>query len=438
MELVERLRRASRPARRPRQAPGAGGGAANPPLAALLVLAAPWLGAGPRVESGGTDERADALASVLAEAGDAEQLARGLDALGQEALPDLLGLLEGTGPHLRPWQRVVVQGTVARVPRARLLSELSARADPRSSAAARRTALEVLGAVALPEDFDLLVALAAPSEADVPAPPGVRRAFERALARTMARDGRALRRARELYEAAPASLLLPVIRAVGATGTEAGLLALGDLLDALPEADGLVLCEMARLGARLPHPLDESLLAAVRGHLAWSDVDLHHAVLASGALEDYEAIPLLIELLQRDDPALGERAGTALAAIRGVSARLEPHEWQRWYESELAWWADERGRHEAALRAGDPALAAEAMRSFALHRLRRHELARRLAFGLAREEPELVALCCGALAQLGSPTVAGELEACLEHQDERVRAAARAALGAIGGSPPER
>jgi HEAT repeat protein len=206
-----------------------------------------------------------------------------------------------------------------------------------------------------------------------------------------------------------------------------------------PELDALVLAAIGRGAQVVRHPIDESVAAEVRRFLSRADPELvQQAVVTAAKLEDYEAVPELLELAGSPAKNLRSAALGALRELARVDFGDEQERWSAWYEGETAWWEEQSAASFAQLAGGSAVDALHALGEISCVRLFRHELAEELSSALARREPALVVALCRALAELRSQVALADLVACLQ-REEPIRSAAWEALKTISGSdlPPD-
>ena len=305
----------------------------------------------------------------------------------------------------------------------------------------REAGVDVLGEIATAADLPLLWRLAGPLRegADV-LPRSLLRHFEKALFRTLERDPGALGLLASAFEDVHAGLQSSVVDAVERLRSQEALETLAGYLNAFPRMDPIVLTAIARVAQSVPHPVGDGVPHRVRAFLSLSDPRLVvMAARAAGKLEDFDALPVLLELLERGDPDLRGGVLRALRDLTRLRFREDPRLWRDWYREESRWWAEESLGFLADLESPDPIVASRAIGEVSQRRLHRHQLAAALGECLVRPEPELVRVACEGLGQLGSRAAVPALTDCLEHSDEAVREAAWASLQRITGLelPPD-
>jgi hypothetical protein len=360
-----------------------------------------------------------------------------LMSLGDERVPEFftaLSELEERRPLDPAGGRAAaaVRAALLQAHRSALLRHLRSMALLPFVEAERRLGVSLLGEGGAPDDVHLLLALAA-SGAPAPTPGLLRAEFERALLRVLARDPLGLQELPQLVAQAPADLLEGVVAAAGVLGSDAALESLVDALGVRPAADHRLLSEIGRIGAVVTHPVGASVRYRVSRQLAAADALVQVAAMgAVASLGDVDSFPALLEILRRE-PALAGFADDALRRLSGKSFRGDAAAWEAWYASQVAWWRDRSGGAFDTLASGDAGAAAEALHGLSGQCLFRHELAKGLAPGLRRAEPQLVLLVCSKLGGLGSTSALPDLVALLEHELPELRTAAQRALCQITG-----
>lgn len=364
-------------------------------------------------------------------AGQAELTAALYDALtrderGSAAVPG--------GRRLEAARRKVLLDALAGIP---LLVE-SARGtsggESEESARDVEIALAVLARTGDEQSFELLISLARPRSADAQPPRSLARAFEEALASMLQRKPALCERlARDFRTIAPA-LRPAAVRALGSVAEHRALDILGDLLGAHPSLDLPILSQIGRVGATVGQPIAWKLRMRVRSYLGAPDPALRReAAVSSGKIEDVEAVPELIALLQDEHAGVRQNAHWALRLLSGKNMGADPQRWSAWHEAEVQWWNGEAQSTLAGLGLADDAGRVRALAELSSHRLFRHELAAELLWFLRRPEPQLLRAVCSTLGSLRSAVAVPGLIALLEHEDEAVRRQAHAALRSTTG-----
>ncbi|MCK6448316.1 MAG: hypothetical protein L6Q99_18160 [Planctomycetes bacterium] len=374
---------------------------------------------------------------------------RAFAALGPESLPRCFELavarelsiaVDGSKSFVLPVSdevEIALVAAAALAPRAdvvRLLARVAA-----TAAAPREVevALRIAALAGTADDVELVRSLALRFATERGTPLEVRQAFGLAFHSIALRDDHALAHVRGLYLGVERSLADALLRALGALQDEASAEALGGLLGARPELDLRVLGELARVGRGLPLPAPESTREAVRSYLRDDEPTLQRAACrAAFALQDIDAVPVWIELLEGDDDV----ARAALDALRRTTRKAldrDAEEWRAWRERELADWRVAERRADE-LRSPDRAKAAAELLALGRAKLHRHQAAELVAGAFARDETDLLRLACQVLGELGSPAGEAALVDATEHADASVREAAELALERVRERQRER
>lgn len=405
----------------------------------LLALGA--LGATPQEASNPAAELV-AVASLEREP-DAERLLRALrdrtvaagalEILVVDRVPRTASL--PAGRPLRPDLRAVLLEGLAQSSSWRVLLREALEAN--SGAAARAAALEVVGLAGDRSDLAFLIELAGPPEAPVSRP--VEAALRKAVA-GLARRRPSLARdlARSLDRLGPVAGMA-VVDGLGDAARPESLTALAGLLP-FEDLRAPVLAALAHAGRQLNGPHDEGARAAARQLLDDRDPFVAaQAARAVEALEDYDAVSQLIDLLEEGGPA-ATSAVQALRSLSGVDFRRDAVAWSLWHGHAERRWEESRAWAErASYREGGPDLR-PGLRLLASSRYKRHERAELMLRALREGSPELAAYACRGLALLASHGAVEDLIDLLDARDDALRAASHEALRSITESdlPPER
>jgi HEAT repeat protein len=201
-----------------------------------------------------------------------------------------------------------------------------------------------------------------------------------------------------------------------------------------PALDLAALEALARLGEQFPWRVGDDVAARLRTALRRDDPTLRANVArALGRMKDASSFESLLALLKDRDPAVTRTAQWALREISGQSRKLEPEEWQGWYEAELSWWKEEGQGWLEMLDPEDSARLSEALRELLAHPLARDGVADALGSSLSALDPAAKLVACGALERLGSRRAVPALVECLFDPSEELRATAWRALRSLTG-----
>lgn len=341
--------------------------------------------------------------------------------LEQEGLAAGFHPAEGRAPLDGP-RLACVRAALLSIPRPALFDHLLLISRGSLRSGVRRTALDLLAEAGTERELALVLAFGRPLESERRLFGADLRAFEESLRRFLLRNQAALRSLPGALAALSRFERAPVVRAAAATNTQRAMEALTEMFRIAPEIDALVLSSLGRMARSVPHPISEQVRACVRGFFSSSHVLLvQEAILAAGELEDCEAVPALLDLLESGDGSLREVAGQALREITRLSLGPDSGPWRDWYEAEMDWWSSESEELLSDLTSGAPAAAAKAIVGIAHRKLFRHELARALVGCLARPEAGLVRLSCRALGEMRSASAVEALVDSLEHEDASIR-----------------
>jgi hypothetical protein len=299
----------------------------------------------------------------------------------------------------------------------------------------REAVLRTLREIGTARDVELALRAAAPRESG--ASPRLETALEQCLTALLQRDEQAPPAVIAAFAGAHESLRPCVLQALGGAKSRAALLALARIADSVPELRALALAELARGAANLAAPFDEDVAGAVRTALTVSDETVvRHAAIAAGRLEDPHCVPALIALLDSDNAALRGEALWALRQISGLRLGSDSARWNRWYETERRWRADEGAVLLRRLESNDAALCARALNELARHRLWRHEMSALLAESLGLLEGERLRLALGVLGTLQSQAAIPPLQEYVREAPRGARAAALRVLQALREPAP--
>ncbi len=295
----------------------------------------------------------------------------------------------------------------------------------------RVAALRMLGEVAVSSDCPLLLSLAG----DGPPSGAVATVFRDTVVRLISRDLHGA--CRELSSAvarAHPRLLQAVLEAAESVDETGTLEIVLRILRRSRGYEGLLLPVVERLTPSRDLELNDALVGCVRAYLDDMEPMIRQmAAAALGTLGDHEMVPQLIDLLQDASPGVRENAARALRTITGLHLRTDAACWHDWLVEEQRWTACDSEACFAALDSPRPEVVAEALRTLVTHRLFRDRLAGEVCRVLEQGDPGRSVLACQALAQMGSRQAMRPLTEALASESQEVRAAAQAALTALGG-----
>ena len=293
----------------------------------------------------------------------------------------------------------------------------------------------LLGRMGDPRDLDLVGRLARPCATGEILRRESRTIFATALEGIVRRHSSALHYLTDLFEEVVPALRGAVVSAIEGAHDKSALRTLSRLLGRDPRMDGIVLAAITRRGEREALPVDEDIRHSVRAFLRSDDEGLELlAITAVGTLEDYDAVPELMDRVEHGDVNAMRTGFAALRRITRMTLRSDLDLWERWYAEESTWWDGKAARCFHLLDRGETRDIAFVINEISQRSLRRHELAAALLPCLDHPEPAIVVLACEALGGLGSPRALPDLVACLERAaDPEATAAAWKALRRISG-----
>lgn len=372
-----------------------------------------------------------------------ERLLEELRSAGAELVGGLyaaLGRDEGAGVaapggrRIEAARRKVLLDALAGIPLLVESARIASTGESEESARDVEIALAVLAHTGDEKSLDLLMRLAGPRAAEARVPRSLARAFEDALAGMLQRRPALCERlGRDFRHIAPA-LRPSAARALGSVADHRTLELLGDLLGIHPTLDLSLLSQIGRVGVALGQPIAWKTRLRVRSYLGSPDPALRReAAVCAGKLEDVEAVPELITLLDDEHAGVQQNALWALRAQSGKNMGADARRWSDWHETEVRWWNGEAQSALAGLELADEVGRVRSLAELSSHRLFRHELAAELLWFLRRPEPQLVRAVCSTLGSLRSGVAVPGLIELLRHEDEAVRRQAHAALRSITG-----
>ena len=372
---------------------------------------------GDLVDELATDDR-DALARAIAALGDPVRPAI-LDALAEGRLPRSAPPEESEVEPLSTREREALLLAAGRLGREPWIELLDGTLGPEVREARLLAVLELAEVVGDGRDLELV--LRATTSIGTPPAPPVLSAAERALTAVLEADAAALGAARRACLTAPADVRHLVVRAAGALQSAQARDWLLALLGADRELDRILLSELSRVAGRPLPALDESDTARVRDLLTDEDMQLRRsAARACAALQDFAALPALIDLLEDPEDPVRREAWHALKRVTGMALPASPDRWRSWLAQETRWYEEEAPPLLARLDNAQPRVAAVLLDELASHRFQRHRTAERIAEVLDSDDATVRRGACIALRRLGSNRVCAELVALLGDAEEGV------------------
>ncbi|MFN0006332.1 MAG: HEAT repeat domain-containing protein [Planctomycetota bacterium] len=312
----------------------------------------------------------------------------------------------------------------------------------RSSASDRTTLgiLRVLARYGDSEDLRLAVHAANSRQQAGGMEPGLHAALRETVRRILGRDPRGYTSMTELLRRADEEVAYTVAVAVADAGLPRGLDTLTTLLGWKGEFNAVLLRQVGRLAAVCEAPAGRPVLAVVRSYLHSDEPrEASEAAIASGRLEDFDALEPLIGLLRHADPVVQGSAAWSLSRMSGLSYPPDPTAWRAWLATEEEWMESVAPRLVRGLGDRDPAIVMEALNEFSRRRYRRDFVAGWITAVLDRGSAPLRRLACTALGRLGSKAAIPALTRCMGDSDLEVASEAMTSLKAITGRdlPPD-
>lgn len=264
--------------------------------------------------------------------------------------------------------------------------------------------------------------------------PGLATKFETTVAAILRRDMKLMEAVGKMIAKADLNLQFNLLAAVGATRTRAGSRYLCEQLGRAPVLDGLILQNIGRVRGLVPVALSDADLLKIRGYLNSHEPEIRReAALTLGRLEDFEAVPTLIDALDDSHRGARENAYWALRKISKVQFRPDSARWRAWYESEKHWWESAGRARLSQLNSAEEPKVIEAIKDLAGRKLYRNEITEALLPLITNDRSTITTVAYAAIVSLQSNRAIPGLAAKLESGDEASRRRAIEALAAITG-----
>jgi len=326
------------------------------------------------------------------------------------------------------YQEDVVLETVGRLERSRVKRFLRTRSEvERFDEGARRASIGFLGAVGCSQDFPEILRLCCRGE-EGDMDPRLGHAVRRAVGRIL-REKRGYRDLLIANARLPVAFVREVSFAIGDNGDPRGLEFLVEALDWHDDLTMEVLGQVRKVGFCEDEEVDREARARVRSYLDLRRPMLARAAgLASAALDDTDAVPRLIGLLESGDRGLRANAHWALQRITRMRLSLTHDNWSRWYADEKRWVGERRLPAFRMLTSTGPGKITRAIAEISLHPTVRRDFNRALLELLESPFPRIRILVIEQLTQLGYASSRPYLEDARRDPVGEVAAAALAAL----------
>jgi hypothetical protein len=358
---------------------------------------------------------------------------------------DLLGVLHARRvPAFRDeasqimsvYQQTLVHDALRLLGREVVLPELTGFRAEHQDLEALSTTIEVWGLLGGVKELDeaLWLAETAIDEETGELPKRVEKTLVPAVADILGRVPEAFFATRSSWHGWPTPILEAVLFALGEARDPRALEMLGDVMAFDRDMRELCLSQVRLVGRSAFADVNQRVVDIASSYLDVEQPSLcRTASLALGELQADEAIPELIQLLDHDEHGLSENAHWALRKITGMRFHNDPGMWTVWYREEMRWFQESARDVYAKLGSRVRHEAMAAIREVSRHTLNRHELARELARVLYHPYTDCRVKACEGLVRLGSTDVLPDLVYALGDREERVAAAAHAALVALTG-----
>lgn len=356
---------------------------------------------------------------------------RSIPGLGDEDEPQILSVP----------QRETVLVAMETLGRSAVLPALDARlgfgqpeqAELQLTSAQRRTGIATLGAVARDRELSRLFELAVDPVTELH-DGELNSVLSDAVRRAVTRDSGGIAKLADLARELEPGAVEAVMLGLGAAGNPNGLEFLAELDTTDERLRTLAAAQVPLLGPSPEPAWNRHLAGDLRGDLEKGSRNLRvAAAIALGELEDFSAVPDLIDLLQDDDEGLRSAAHRGLTHLVHRTSTPSAGAWRHWYRVESEWYEREAPRLFAVSRGYKEAEAVAALEEIGRHRYERHRLALEAALALTHKSAAVRRAACQAITGLGSRWAAVYLYRTLGDSDPTVATAAAEALRAVTG-----
>ena len=356
-----------------------------------------------------------------------------LEMLTSQSIPRAPGT-DGDEPQmLNRFQRQMLLDALGTLPRAVVLIDLESRLERGASVAERTAGLRVVGAVGVASDVATMLALAQPVDAQA-LDTRILSILRESLAVLVRRDAATIDELAARRASLATQCLPMIVLAIGDADEPRGVDLLVDLMRARPDLVCPVAAQIVKLGPSPSPEVNREGAALLVEHLRAGSARSDSTVaLALGSLEAPTAVPELIVLLDSDSRGTRENALVALRRLSGLGFAGSSDVWRIWFQDEANWYHASAPKLLRELDSSYVPCVTAALRELSQRRLFRHELARRVAPSLTHWAPQVRALTCRTLAELGSQHVVPSLVDALEDGEPTVRQACCEALRVLTG-----
>lgn len=375
---------------------------------------------------------------------DPGEIAQKIARLGRDAIAPSIGILLGlvpepeseTAPHPDAVEarREILLGALRRLPASAVLEELRQHASEDKSVDERLLVVHILGEIGGGPALDLLLGIVTRLDPIQWMRTYVQEVIEGAIATVLQRDAGQLKRVAVALAGSDARCGPILVRALGRAELPAALPVLVRALGRDVELDLAVAQELVHIVSNSFGELSNEDMGRLRDLLDATDARLVRGGAAALArLGDEESCGRLVALLSDDDALTASTAHWGLKQLSGVDLPADAEAWARWHEREREWFDSAFPALSEAIAAGDADGLMSPATDALTHPLFKHRIAAALTPLLESDNAILGRLACSVLGQLGSRSCIPRLVACLEAEDDALRALAWNALRSITG-----
>jgi len=339
-------------------------------------------------------------------------------------------------------QRDLLLSALARLPAASVEEAMKSQLEQApEDDRTRLAAIRVLSVVGDASDLARMASLAPRKKSDTNAlTHDARDAVRIACTAILKRDPRAWTELPDVVRQADVRAAQPMIESFAAVRDPRSLRALYAIGSRTPALAAPCVTLMSQCSPSGEPDVVREALSWMQGELRTAPPGYARAILqAMGELDDGSMIAPMIDHLTDPDARVRDTALWALRKVSGLALPADPAPWRSWSAEEAGWHRTVRPRLLQDLTSRDPGKVVAAVRSYAVRRTRRGEIAGEVARVLASPRPDLRRIACEALGQIASPAASPALVDKLLDPEKSVVEAARKALQSISGVevPPE-